>query len=143
MTVTVADIQLERRIGRNAVATFFLAFLVVSGVSQLITDERPDSINAVLEPWMQAVWAAFLIIGPLVTLTGIYWRRPLQGLTLESVGLLTVAMGLWGYALVLLAYAGTGGLFIEFLSFALGLGCLSRRRSIIRLLRGVPAPEPG
>lgn len=139
--LTLADITVERRVSRNPLAVYLLGFAALAGAIQLLINRDPKSVQETLSPWMQTAWSLSLIVGPIVTLIGIYWRKPYLGMQLETLGLLGTATAALTYSVALASYSGTAGVFSICLTAAFGGAGLHRWRTVSGLVKRMRTTE--
>lgn len=90
------------------VPSFAAAFLLL-----LITDSYPKTIQASLSTLFQLIWLGVYLIGSVLALLGIFWRRDsATGLVLEQVGMVGIAGGSLIYLVALIVTAPSAGLVI-------------------------------
>ena len=100
-----------------------------------VVDQMPD--------WAARSWAITLMIGCIVALTGLSWRRPratrlsVTGLTLEQVGLVIVGCATVFYSAAALLGVGWSALPPVGVVFAFGLASFAQAWKIERALRAV------
>jgi sugar phosphate permease len=118
---------------------FLLLLLCLSAGLTIVFGDvpAPDSIEASLPRWAAVGWGIGILLGPLVTLVGIFWpgRRASDGLITEQVG-----QGITGtvaayYAVVLLTYAWPAAVFSAFIVLAFGAARVWRFFQIQKILR--------
>jgi len=113
----------------------YLAFLCLLGGLPMLFDQTlaPGSLLALLPPWLILIWAVILVIGGVLVLLGI--GKP--WLLLERAGISLLGGGAFVYAIVLFAYAASGGLLV-FLTYGLfALAALGRYRYLGRVHSGI------
>lgn len=112
-----------------------MAFLVFGGISTLTTSGPPNSVRMVLHGWPLTVWTVSIIIGPLLSIIGIYWRgRLVTGLGIEQVGLVLLTGGciLYDVALFFVLGKAQGGLFVSSFVTAIAVANIWRSLQIRR-----------
>lgn len=133
--MTDADTLRPPPVSRNPDTIFVLALLLVSGVGILAAGVEPESVNALVAPWMALTWAILLTVGAGVTLLGVLWRSPTDGLLIETVGRVVLAPAAAAYAVAVVVAAGVGAATVAGLLVALAASSAWRVRQIRAQLR--------
>jgi hypothetical protein len=137
--------------GRNPFELFVLGFSLVFCLPLLWGAAPPGSATALLGPVLVHVWAAFLVFGCTLALTGIWWTwwgwlrrwlhhwrpRAATGLLIEQVGLVAVGVGDVIYAIAVFAAPGSRGRIAGAIILGFGLACFWRAWHIQRWVRAI------
>ena len=126
-------------VSRNPDTIYVLALLLVSGVGILAAGVEPESVNALVKPWMALTWAILLTVGAGVTLLGVLWRSPTDGLLIETVGRVVLAPAATAYAVAVVVAAGVGAATVAGLLLALAASSAWRVRQIRAQIRDMRA----
>lgn len=117
-------------------AVFILLLSVFSGLTTLLIDAGPGTLEALIPKWGVILWGALLLVGSAVTLTGM-WFDSINGIILEQVGSVTVGVTTLFYSILALVTVGpTAGQPIGII-LAWGLSCLIRWLQLQMLLRKI------
>jgi hypothetical protein len=114
--------------------TVFLAWLgLASGLPLLFNPHlfAPNSVDAVYPAWMISIWAAFLVLGSILTITGLLSKQWIK-LRIEQAGLAALATGSFLYGTAIVSY--TQSLSASWLVIATFLlfvvACIARFRNL-------------
>lgn len=121
-------------VNRVAFEIWILAASFVSGLSILVADEQPDSIQSALEPAVVMVWAVAMIVGSLVIVYALLAKERLKGLLLEYWTLFPYGASLSLYGLVAILQIGLPALLPGLLSIGAGLACFTTAHLIKKTL---------
>lgn len=116
-------------------AIFILALCVVSGTPLMLGAVEPGSMDALITPLIVRLWGISLVLGALVTLAGMSWRRSIMGVLLEQMGSVAVGGCSLFYAVAIMLEAGWSGLVAAGIVTGWGLSCLFRWYQLERLIR--------
>lgn len=106
-------------------AIFLLGLSVFVGMTALILDAAPATLNSVLPHWAVIIWGALLTAGSVVTLAGMT-RQTVGGIIAEQIGSVTVGATTVFYAAVGLKVSGIDVLQPVGIVLAWGLSCFIR-----------------
>lgn len=123
-------------------AVFILALCVVSGAPLILGAVEPGSLEELLNPIVIRLWGIALVLGALVTLAGMSWRRSMMGVLLEQIGSVAVGGASLFYAAAILLEAGWSGLVAAGIVTGWGLSCLFRWYQLERLIRDTESEHP-
>jgi hypothetical protein len=83
---------------------FLLSLCLLAGLGQLLTGDRPGSVEASVPEWMATMWGFILTVGAISTLAGVFWRGTNRdGQMVEALGRLTFSPPALAYAAVIAA----------------------------------------
>ena len=119
-----------------------MVFLLLGGLSTFTPLGAPSSARVVLTGAMLTIWSALFILGPIITVTGIYWKgRVVTSLGIEQVGLMLVtgACLMYDVALIALASSVQGTLFVASFVTAIAIANVWRFVQIARRMRFIVA----
>jgi membrane-bound ClpP family serine protease len=121
-----------------------LAFVLgFSGVTQLVTGRSSNAISELMPGALRAVWLVLMIAGCIAILAGSYMPG-VNGLFLESWGLLTASLAILIYGVSLMWYAYGAEMFTSAAmmtgptTLALAAGLYWKRIQLQRTIRGLP-----
>lgn len=106
-------------------AVFLLVLSVFVGMTALILDAAPKTLNSVLPHWAVLIWGVLLTVGSIVTLAGMT-RQTAGGIIAEQIGSVTVGATTVFYAVVGLKVSGVDVLQPVGIVLAWGLSCFIR-----------------
>jgi hypothetical protein len=106
-------------------AVFILALSVFSGMTALLLDEAPGSLEQALPGWVVLGWGILLSLGSAVTLLGMS-RQSVNGIIIEQVGSITVAAATLFYSGIVFMQVGPSALQGVGIICAWGLSCILR-----------------
>lgn len=116
----------------------FLVLITISCATQLVKGVAPGSIDAVMPSWLHVSWLVMSMTGSIVALAGIFSRNLVDGIFLESVGVLTVASTLVLYGFAQIIFGGWPALIAASITFALTFAFGYRWRELRRVIRQLP-----
>jgi hypothetical protein len=130
--------------GRHPFEIFLLALSIISGLPVLLGKApAPGSINAVVDPLAARAWSVALTCGSALALLGVGWRVPkdptkvsITGLSLEQVGLVTVASAATFYAVVVVIAAGVSAAVPASIILAYAGSCWVRAWQLQGIIKG-------
>lgn len=94
-------------LSRHPAQVFLISLCLLTSLPTLLGQvPAPSSINAVLPHWMRIAWSAYLCVGSLIVLIGMFWSKRVTGMIVEQSGLVAVAGGSFLYALAILITVG-------------------------------------
>lgn len=97
---------------RNSMEIFILCAAILSGTDDIVS-LRQLSVEALIGPTWFYAWSAGLIVGGLVTLTGLFWPgRSVTALSLQQIGYAAFGFMALARAVALLGVAEYGEAFI-------------------------------
>jgi hypothetical protein len=111
--------------GRHPLAVWFLAACVLSGISSLVIDSEPPTLQRNLPAWVLFAWSWSLILGAGVALAGVV-IRPAWGILVERLGLSVLAPAVLGYATAVVVVNGQRAVFAGAIVGSLGVACIAR-----------------
>lgn len=109
------------------------------GAVSLLTQTWPYSLREGFPYGMRVAWTAFILVGSIVALFGIGWKKRPSGLLMEQVGLITLAVSLISYAITIFVYNSPVGLGIGGFLFAVGIACIRQWWRIEKSIRATLA----
>jgi hypothetical protein len=115
-------------------AVFVLALSVFSGLTSLLIDSGPATLESLLPSWAVTSWGALLMSGSAITLVGMA-RQTVNGIIAEQIGSVMVGVTTVFYSVVALAIVGIGALQSIGIILAWGLSCFLRWVQLQALLR--------
>lgn len=128
-----------RHDSRNPFEIAAVLWLVVYSAF-VVLDQFPGQIDASTGPAWRWFWGGMLILGSIMSATGIAWRRESFGLTLESGGMVFLGTSLTVYGFALLMPFKTSSLLAAGFFIVFGLAAYVRawmiRRDLKRVARG-------
>jgi hypothetical protein len=104
---------------------FILAFSVFTGLTALVLDQGPQSLESQMPKWGVVVWGAVLMTGSIIALWGVA-RQTLNGILTEQVGSIMVGSATIFYSVVATMVVGWGAVQTVGIVFAWGLACILR-----------------
>lgn len=130
--------------GRHPFQVYLLTLALISGITQLIGNQPPDTITESLEPFMVTIWSYMLVGGSLLTLMGSYWPKAHYdtGLTLERIGLAFTGTAACIYGIVIIRTLHLPGAVAGGITIGFGLACLIRTRGIGKIFNRALDPDP-
>jgi len=122
---------------RHPLVGFLLGLCVMNGVTGIIFDARPGSIQAQLDTKMQIFWSLLLAGGAALALIGIWWRGSSikLALELESLGMTCLAVAGIVYAGAIMLLALVSGMTSWGVILTFAMVCIARRQKIEGVLR--------
>lgn len=118
---------------------FLLSLCLLAGIGQLITGDQPASVTETVAPWVGTMWGAFLTMGAITSVAGVFWRGTVRdGQMIELIGRMMFAPPALAYGLLIAATtSGTIGwaAAAPYLGFA--ASSLWRVGQIVRELGGI------
>lgn len=114
-------------------AIFILALSVFSGLTALVIDVAPESLEAVLPRWGVVLWGAILCIGSAITLLGMM-RQTVGGIVTEQVGSVMVGVATVYYSTLVFATLGGSAIQTVGIIMAWGIACFIRWGQLQSLL---------
>lgn len=106
-------------------AVFILALSVFSGLTALVLQVAPDSLEALLPRWGVFTWGALLALGSAVTLIGMAFQT-VNGIVLEQVGSAMVGATTVFYSTLVFVVVGASAIQSVGIIMAWGLACFVR-----------------
>lgn len=113
---------------------FMLAFAVFTGLTSLLLQAAPASLEAELPRWGVVVWGFTLASGSLITLIGVA-RNTLNGIIFEQVGSVMVAVTTLFYSVIALIVVGDDAISPVGLIAAWGFACTWRYFQLQALIK--------
>ena len=115
---------------RHPLVVFLLILCIVSGLTALVSDRPPNSIETQLSVLWTRVWVFGLVVGPALFLFGL-WLQPkrgklLKGVLFEQVGVAALGAAAIVYAAAVIATAGVEGAVPAAIVFGFGVACAYR-----------------
>lgn len=114
-------------------AVFVLALSVFSGLTAIVLEAAPETLESQIPRWGVVTWGALLTVGSAVTLFGMA-RQTIGGVITEQVGSVVVAATTIYYSLIAIAVLGTDAIQVIGFVFAWGGACALRAVQLQRLL---------
>jgi hypothetical protein len=113
-----------------------LGLCLLSGLSALLGNDPPNSVEQTMPGWLVVVWNAALIAAGTVGVVGNLWPGDIGTGLLVRVGGLLIAFGpAAAYAIAALSFAGPAALFPAGLVAAFAGACLWKSRYLTQDLR--------
>ena len=106
-------------------AVFILALSVFSGITALVLQAAPESLEAVLPRWGVITWGVSLGLGSLVTLIGMA-RQTVNGIVIEQIGSVMVGAATIFYSILAIVERGPAPIQTVGIVLAWGLSSLVR-----------------
>lgn len=106
-------------------AVFILALSVFTGLTALLLERGPQSLESTLPNWAVLAWGVLLTVGSAVTLTGMWFQNP-TGIIIEQVGSVVVSATTLFYSGIAFWILGAGALQGVGIITAWGLSCALR-----------------
>lgn len=103
-------------------AVFILAFSVFVGIIALALDAEPGTLESVMPRWGVLVWGVTLVGGSATALTGM-WLQTVNGIIIEQVGSVAVAVSTTFYGIMLIWIAGPPAYMSAGIIMAWGIAC--------------------
>jgi hypothetical protein len=121
---------------RDPMELMLLGLCLLAGLSSLLGNDPPSSVEQTMPGWLVVVWNAALTVSGAVGVVGNMWPGALgTGLLVRAAGLL-VAFGPAGaYAVAALSFAGLAALFPAGLVAAFAGACLWKAQHLTQDLR--------
>lgn len=116
----------------------FLAFLLTSGIAQLLTRVAPGTVDALLPHWFHLMWAITLIVGCASSLYGVLCKNVVSGLFFERWGLSTAGASLAIYGAASLVVLHAKGILTAGICIGITVAFIYRRRELNRVIRKLP-----
>jgi hypothetical protein len=122
--------------GRHPFQVFLLLLCFVSGLTQILGAEAPDSLEQNLPSGVVTAWGWMLITGSFSALIGSFWSRNsyATGLTIERVGLFATGVSAVIYGIFVLSL-GLNGAVAGGITIGFGFACLLRARHIGKIFK--------
>ena len=128
--------------GRHPFETYTLYLAILTSVPSLLSiTPRPGSISDVLPDPVAFAWNAFLLLGAVLALAGIYWRERATGLVMEQLGLGLVGVTSLIYVACVLFILGLSGALACAIVGGFGISCLRRYWQIQAIVDSVAEVE--
>lgn len=115
-------------------AVFILALSVFSGLTAVLLDQGPESLEALMPAWAVLAWGILLSSGSAVTLVGMAFQS-INGIITEQVGSVMVAATTTFYSVIAFWQIGLGALQGVGIILAWGLSCGLRWVQLQSLIR--------
>jgi hypothetical protein len=131
----------SRSLSRHPFQVWALFAFVVGGVGVLL-GPPPNSVDALVHPWLRASWAVVLVSGGLAGLISETLRDRVLGLLIERAALVAVCGGALAYGVAVLWAARAGGLLAGLLVLSVGLASGTRAWDVTQTLRRLAAMHP-
>lgn len=106
-------------------AVFILALSVFSGLTALVLQVAPNSLEALLPRWGVFTWGALLALGSAVTLIGMAFQS-VNGIVLEQIGSAMVGATTVFYSSLVFMVVGVSAIQSVGIIMAWGLACFVR-----------------
>lgn len=106
-------------------AVFILALSVFSGLTALVLQVAPDSLEALLPEWGVFVWGSLLAAGSAITLWGMAFQS-VNGIVLEQIGSAMVGATTVFYSTLIFLVVGPEAVQSVGIIMAWGLACFIR-----------------
>lgn len=119
---------------------FLLALCVVSGFTLAFGDvPAPGTLEASVPGWAVTLWAWGLLIGPVVTLLGIFapWKRTTDGAIVEQIGQVMVGGMAAFYGFVLLVAAWPASILAGSITLGFAAARFARWYQLQKRLRAI------
>lgn len=127
---------------RDPRAVFILVLCVISGVPLIFNKIEPNSVEALLPTWGVIAWGFALVLGAMITLTGMaLQKRYKNGLLIEQFGNAAVGAASLIYALALLISNWPDGALVSGIVAGWGASCLYRWWQIQKAINGLEVPR--
>lgn len=95
--------RLEQAVFRPPDTIYLLIIAILSGIAQFLG--RNKAVEQLVPLWIQIPWSIILVVGALVSLTGIFWTRQPKGVLIEEAGRWMLWPSSLAYAVAVLAYS--------------------------------------
>lgn len=118
----------------NPFEVFLLAACSVQGWAVLTRITQPQSVALLLPMWLQYMWGFLLLTGGVLSVSGLYWTDPFNGIEIKRVGLCAAAGGTGAYGVAVLAL-GPNGIVAGVTSLAFTFACGVRIMQVTRALK--------
>lgn len=115
-------------------AVFILALSVFSGITALLLQAAPDTLDGLLPRWGVVIWGVTLAVGSLITLAGMRLQS-VNGIITEQIGSVTVGVACLFYSGLVVWSTDAGGVQITGMVLAWGLACFFRWAQLQALIR--------
>lgn len=126
---------------RDPMELMLLGLCLLAGLSSLLGNDPPNSVEATMPGWLVVCWNAALTAAGVVGVVGNLWPGELgTGLLVRVAGLLIAFGPAAAYAIAALSFAGAAALFPAGLVAAFAAACLWKARHLtgdLRTLREV------
>lgn len=124
---------------RHPDSVFLLALCLTAGIGQVASSGEPASVESSVPPPIATLWGVVLIVGAVVTLTGIFWRgTSTDALMVEATGRVMFAPPALAYAIAIVAVApGFSGWLAAAPFVGFSLSCVWRIGQVIRDVGGL------
>ncbi|MGY1946559.1 hypothetical protein [Nocardia asiatica] len=113
----------------------FLLLLIVSGITQLVTRAVPGSIAALMPSWLHVAWLGLMTTGAAIALAGILVKNLVNGLFIESTGLVIAGMSLVLYGCAQLIFGGLNAVLPASITCAVVVAFAFRWKELRRVIR--------
>lgn len=106
-------------------AVFILALSVFSGLTALVLEAAPGSLESTLPQWGVVLWGSLLGLGCVVTLAGMA-RQTVNGIVAEQIGSVMVGVTTIYYSILVFVVIGLEAVQTVGIILAWGVACLIR-----------------
>lgn len=121
---------------RDPMELMLLGLCLLSGLSSLLGNDPPTSVEQTMPGWLVVVWNAALTAAGAVGVVGNLWPGAFgTALLVRAAGLLIAFGPAAAYAVAALSFAGTTALFPAGLIAAFAAACLWKARHLTQDLR--------
>lgn len=115
-------------------AVFVLGASVLAGVTAIVVQSSPPTLEALLPRWGVILWGISLVFGSALTLFGMALKGP-DGIQLEQLGSVILGVATAYYAVLVLFTVGTPAIMPVSITLAWGIACLLRAGQLQALLK--------
>lgn len=125
----MATVVIIPQTGRSPFQIYLISLITVSGLA-LATGISSNMITEKMGTPYTQIWGAFLAIGGLLTLIGVYWPREetITGLLIERTGLVALGGASFIWSVLVVWRVHMSGVFSASLTFGLFLACFRQWR---------------
>lgn len=128
---------------RNPLAIYLLVLCFISGLGILVGVSTSGSIESALPEYLAQVWGFMLAFGSSVSLAGMFWQGdPRTGLLVKRVGMLSLSIAAFIYAVVIVVAAGAAGAFVAGIVAGFSVATFAQflriNRRIHRIIQATP-----
>jgi hypothetical protein len=106
-------------------AVFILVLSVLSGITTMLVEQGPETLESVMPRWSVIVWGLILGVGSLIALIGLE-RDTDWGIITEQIGCVMVGVACIFYSVIALYSAGVGATPALAIVLGWGLACIAR-----------------
>lgn len=108
---------------RSPLQIFLLILCVFSGLLIMTNHSESQVIHSMGEPW-STLWGAFLLLGSLIALLGIYWKNQITGMLIERSGIVLLGGASLIWPILVLSKIGWAGIIAAIFTLGFSAACV-------------------